>query len=187
MRLVALAFVTIVACSGKTQTPAEVCAAAAKRGVDAMIDQARGRIADAKLPDDIKAQVQERQQRLESAGGKMRAVFTNRCVDDKWSSGVTGCYMKVISLEDMRACRKQLTAEQQARLQNDELELLAGPPAGSGAPVTGTGDSRLDMNTRAIEDARKGMAAAKTDEERAAAQAQLDTLEREKKQLEEEQ
>ncbi len=179
----------LAACSSKSKDPATACAEAAKHGVDAMINQARGRLASTPLPDDVKARMMERQARLENAGSKMRAVFTNRCVDDKWAPAALTCYMKVGSLEDMRACRKQLTAEQQAKLQKDELELLAGtsgPPGldQSSDPFRAPKDPRIDFVDRAINDARKLVADAKTPEDEKAARDQLAALEAEKKQLE---
>lgn len=188
MKLVLIAL-TLAACGSKSKDPTTACADAAKHGVDAMINQARGRLAGTPLPEDVKARIMERQARLEKAGSKMRAVFTNRCVDDKWSTTVLGCYMKVTSLEDMRACRKLLTAEQQARLQKDELELLAGgasPPGlnQSSDPFRAPKDPRIDFVDRAINDARKLVADAKTPEDEKAARDQLAALEGEKKQLE---
>lgn len=190
LRLITLTTL-LVACGSKSKDPATACADAAKRGIDAMINQARGRLAASQLPEDIRAQMLERQKRLESAGSKMRAVFTNRCVDDKWTTAVLGCYMKVSSLEDMRACRKQLTAEQQAKLQKDELELLAGtsgPPgfdqSQPGGVLRAPKDPRIDFVDRAINDARKLVADAKTPDEDKAAREQLAALEGEKTQLE---
>lgn len=188
---VALIALTLAACSSKAKDPATACADAAKHGVDAMINQARGRLAETPLPEDVKARIMERQARLESAGSKMRAVFTNRCVDDKWSTTVLTCYTKVASLEDMRACRKQLTAEQQAKLQKDELELLAGAAGPPGFDQTQSGafrvpkDPRIDFVDRAINDARKLVADAKTPADEKVARDQLAALEAEKKQLEE--
>jgi len=136
MKLVVIALVGAslgaVGCGRKQKDPAQACADAANQGVDAMIEQARARLAAAQLPEDVRARVMERQKRLEGAGGKMRAVFTNRCVDDKWSRAVIGCYLKVTSLDEMRACRMQLTPEQEAKLQTAELELLTVGSGGSG-------------------------------------------------------
>jgi DNA repair exonuclease SbcCD ATPase subunit len=190
--LITLTGVTLAgACGSKSQDPATTCAEAAKRGVDAMIKQARGRLAGAQLPEDVRVRVQERQNRLEAAGSKMRAVFTNRCIDDRWAPAVLSCYMKVASLEDMRACRKQLTAEQQARLQKDELELLAGNTGPQGFDQSQPGgafrvpkDPRIEFVDRAINDARKLVADARTPEDEKAAREQLAALEGEKKQLE---
>ncbi len=185
-----LALVLLLAACGSKKTPTEACAEAAKHGVDTMIAQARGRIGSAPLPDDVKVRVMERQQKLEHAGGKMRAVFTNRGVDDKWSAAVLGCYNKVTSLDEMRTCRKQLTPEQQAKLQRDELDLLAGntgPQNFGGAqsdPLSGiAADPRIAMIESAIEDAKKAIAEAKTDADRTTAESQLAALEAEKKTL----
>jgi hypothetical protein len=186
-----LALVALLAACGSKKTPTEACAEAAKHGVEAMINQARARISTAELPEDVKARVMDRQQKLEQAGTKMRAVFTNRCVDDKWSGAVLACYNKSVSLEDMRACRKQMSPEQQAKLQRDELDLLAGntgPQNFGGAqadPLSGVAaDPRITMITSAIADAKKALAEATTDADKATAQAQIDALEVEKKTLE---
>jgi hypothetical protein len=184
------ALVLVLAACGSKKTPTEACAEAAKHGVDTMIAQARGRIAGAELPDDVKARVMERQQKLENAGTKMRAVFTNRCVDDKWSTAALGCFNKAASLDEMRACRKQLSPEQQAKLQRDELDLLAGntgPQNFGGAqsdPLSGVAaDPRIAMIDSAIADAKKAVADAKTDADRVTAESQLAALEAEKKTL----
>lgn len=182
-------FVALLAACGSKKTPTEACAEAAKHGVDTMIVQARGRIAGAELPDDVKARVMERQKKLENAGSKMRAVFTNRCVDDKWSSAALGCLNKAASLDELRECRKQLTPEQQAKLQRDELDLLAGNPGpqNGGAqsdPLSGVAvDPRIAMIDSAIADAKKALADAKTDAEKTTAQSQLAALEAEKQTL----
>jgi len=178
MRLVIL--LALVAC-GKEQTPAQQCASAAKHGVDAMIDQARGRVANAQLPDDVKQRILARQQRLETASARMRTVFTDRCVADKWSKKVLDCYAKISTLEDMRACRTQLTAEQQAALQRDELALLS--EGTDIAAPTGSGDHRAELLDRAIADARKAITDATNDADRATAQEQLDNLLQEKAKL----
>lgn len=123
-----IAAALLAACSN-SKSPAEACAEAARRGVDAMVEEARGRVATAPLPDDIKAQMVQRQKRLDQAGAKMRAVFTHRCVEDRWSKAALGCYVKVTSVDELRACRTQLTAEQAATLQRDETDLLADGPA----------------------------------------------------------
>ncbi len=188
MKLVVLALVgALSGCGSKHADPAQACADAAKQGVDAMINQARGRLAGAQLPDDVRARMMERQKRLEGAGGKMRAVFTNRCVEDKWSNAVLACYRKVTSLEEMRACRRQLTPEQQAKLQKDELEMLAGvssPDQAQSGVLAPMVDPRITMINNAINDAMKQVADAKTDAERESAKTQLETLQAEKMKIE---
>ena len=180
------------ACGGSKQAePAQACATAAQHGVDAMINQAKGRLASAKVPDDVRARMMARQQKLEGVGAKMRALITNRCVEDKWPTAVVDCWTKAGKLEEIRACRAQLAPEQQARLQKDELDLFAAPAGPPGFDQTDPGaafhapvDPRLETLKRAINDAMKQVAEAKTDAERQAAQAQLDGLQADRKTLE---
>lgn len=131
MRLVAALFVLTAACSGKQADPSASCAAAARHAVDGMVKQARDRLAAPQLAGDARARAEARTQQLVDLAPRLVATITNRCIDDTWPAGVIACYRAASSLEAIRACRKQLSPERDARLQKDELDLMAGP---SGPP-----------------------------------------------------
>ena len=76
--LIALTGVTLAACGSKSKDPATACSEAAKRGVDAMINQARGRLAASQLPEDVRARMLERQNRLEGAADQTVASVVSR-------------------------------------------------------------------------------------------------------------
>lgn len=142
VRLVA-ALALLAACGGEKRTdPKAACTEAARVAVDAMLKQARSRLDEAGLPDAARAQVVDRTQRFEAMAPRQRAVLANRCIDDTWAAAVVRCYAAATSLDDTRACRSQLTAEQAAALQRDELELLVERPGPAGLSPPGAGAVR---------------------------------------------
>lgn len=188
VRLVAALLAAIAACSGKQADPTASCAAAARHAVDSMVTQARDRLASAQLADDARARVEARTQQLVDVAPRLAAVITNRCVDDKWPASVIACYRDASSLDAIRTCRKQLSPEQQARLQKDELDLMAGP---SGPPgfVPGSDPTRpspleparpahlrLEALKHEINEAMKKVASAPNAAAREQLRARLDAL-----------
>ncbi len=167
------------------------CAEAVQQGIDAMVKRAHDRIANAQLPADVRANLEERTKQLDALAPRLRAVIANRCVDDKWPGEVIACYAKVTSMDEARACRAKLSPEQQATVQRDEVELMTsegGPPGfGSAAAVMSPEATRLQQELRTLNaslvDATKRYTDAKTDAERAAAKATLDQIEQEMREL----
>jgi hypothetical protein len=183
----------LAGCGKQRGTDAETCATAAAKGVDALIVLARERAATAGLPDEIRRATEDRTERFERTAPRLKAVITTRCVDDKWSAEVVRCHAAIGTPDDQRACRAQLTADQQARLQRDELDLMAdtlGPPSfGGSVPrgpfrLDGTPEEselrRLEADLLAALERRNQVLArqqaAASDEERAAAKAEFDTM-----------
>src|SRR5512143_2917818 len=174
------------------------CADAAKKGVAAMLQRQRARLATAPLPDDIRATMEERTKQLELIAPRLEAVFVNHCVDDRWPTAVIDCYAKAAGIDDQRTCRQLLPPDAQQKLQADEMNLVAGvldPPifmgsAGPGAigpkPTQAEHDAAVaEANKLAddlkalgakINDATDRVASAQNDADRAAAKAALDEL-----------
>jgi hypothetical protein len=135
----------------------------------------------------------DRADKLEAMAPRLAAIVRNRCVDDSWPRVAVTCYQGATSVDDLRSCRAQLTAEQQATLQREELDLMAAPASlpGLGDPGAAMGsppaplDPRLEALRHTINDAMKAVAAAADEASRAAAQQRLDALQGEKKAVEE--
>jgi hypothetical protein len=146
VRLVAcVALAAALAGCGKRGNQATAqCAEAAQKGVDAMVALTKERLAKAQLPPEVRAKMEERTKKLEELAPRLRAVITNRCVDDKWPAEVIECTGKVTTMDDVRTCRAKLTPEQQAKVQKEEMDLYAGamgPPGfGSASPPAATPD-----------------------------------------------
>jgi hypothetical protein len=184
---IALALGVALGCGNKTASPTTKCDDAARLTVSAMVKRANDRLATAPMPPNVRATIEERTKKLEELAPRLRAVVTNRCVDDKWSAAVIACYAKVTSVDEERACRDKLSVEQQAKLQKDELDLFAdalGPPGfaaqGSASAATSPEVRRLEaevrqLNTR-LGEASKKVADAPSDADRQAAQAELQRL-----------
>lgn len=175
MRLVvALLLASVLACGNKSTSATTKCADAAQKGVDAMVARARERAQSAQLPADVRAKIDERTKKLEELAPRLRAVITNRCVDDKWPADVIDCYAKVTSIDESRACRAKLSAEQQAKVQKDELDLFSGaqgPPGFGSASVPSSPDiAKLETELRELNgklaEAVKQLEAATTDVDR---------------------
>jgi len=155
------------------------CADAVGVGIGTMVQRAQLRIATSQLPDDVRAKMSERSQQLDALAPRLRAVLTNRCVEDRWKHDVIDCYAKITTMEDMRHCRGQLPPEHQAKLQREELDLMAGntgPPGfgSSAVPAGATPEiAKLEAELRATNDrlnaAVKALADAQSDEQRRAA------------------
>ena len=178
------------------------CADAAKKGVAAMLQRQRARLASAPLPDDIRATMEERTKQLELLAPRLEAVFANHCVDDRWPAAVIDCYAKAAGIDAQRTCRQLLPPDAQQKVQADEMNLVAGaldPPSFAGSATDpGTLDPNAPKPTQAdhdaavaeanklaedlkalgakINDATDRVAGAQNDAERAAAKTALDDL-----------
>ncbi|HEY5949653.1 MAG TPA: hypothetical protein VIV40_29365 [Kofleriaceae bacterium] len=181
MRLVIAVAVLAIGCGNKAENATTKCAQAAQQGVDALVKRAHDRLATAQLPPDVRTKMEERTKKLDELVPRLRALLTNRCVDDKWPVAVIDCYAKITSMDELRACRSKLSPEQQAKVQKEELDLMAGamgPPGfGSAAPPTSPEISKLEAELRQLNtqlgDATKRVADAANEADRNAAKAAL--------------
>lgn len=174
----------LAACGKPPVDHTKACAEAGKNGVDVMVKAARGRLDDPRIPVDARAQITESIERLETLAPRQKAVLTNRCIDDTWPTTVVACYTRAVSLDEVRACRSQLSSEQQASLQRDELALAAGPlaPAGLAGPLAPQ-DPRLVQLLHDRNELMKRLASG-SDAEGAELRAKIDELSAEIKRLE---
>jgi hypothetical protein len=150
-----------------------------------MVKAARARLDDPRIPADARAQITERTGMLETLAPRQKAVVTNRCVDDAWSAAVVTCFTRAVSLDEVRACRAQLTAEQGDKLQHDELALAAGPLAPSGlapAPMAPRDPQLVELLTERNELMKR--LASGSDADSAELHAKIDALSAQIKQLE---
>jgi hypothetical protein len=197
MKRAAIAVLLVAGACGKTQeTPSSAasCATAAKSAVETMVKRAKDRIASSPMPEDIRAKMEERTNKLDELRPRFVALITNRCTDDKWPADVVNCYGKAAGVEDMRACRGKLAQELQNKLMREEMDLMAGamgppgfgPSAGAGmepggpkrlSPERTQVERHLSVVERQIAEATAKVDAAKTDAERAAARTELTKLE----------
>lgn len=137
VRLVVGLALLLAACGKPPVDHKKACAEAGTNGVEVMVNAARSRLDDPRIPVDARAQITQSVERLDALAPRQKAVLTNRCVDDKWPTTVVACYTRAVSLDEVRACRGQLSPEQASALQKDELALAAGPlaPAGLAGPM----------------------------------------------------
>lgn len=148
MRLVvavALSLSFVAACRKPAADPAKACRDAGAHGVDVMVQAARTRLDDPRIPADARSQITESIETLERLAPRQKAVLTNRCIDDKWAANVVACFTRAVSLDDVRACRTQLSSAQASALQRDELALASEPlvPAGLASTPLAPRDPRL--------------------------------------------
>ena len=81
--------------------------------------------------------------------GKLRAIYTKHCTDDKWSADAIKCYANdVKDMSSMKACREKLTPDQQEKLMGEVRATMmgaagsipgGGPMHGGPTPPAGTG------------------------------------------------
>lgn len=184
----AIAF-ALCACGKRAEDPKAACASAANRGVTAMVSRATERLATADVPDDARAVMTERTTKLRELAPKLKAVFTNRCVEDKWPRDVIDCYASASAVDEMRACRGKLPPGASTALMKDEMDLMAGTmgpasmagmPKGPVDPAQVVAANKLAEEMRAVgaqlNETLKQIEAAQTDAERTAAKARLETL-----------
>ncbi len=157
------------------------CDEAARRAVDGLVKRTHDRLAGAKLPDDVRASMEERAAKLDAMAPRLRAVIANRCADDRWPPAVIECHAKVTTMDEVRACRAHLSKDQQANVQRDELDLLAGaqglPGFGAAPQVRSPEVARLEQEVRRLNselaDAQRDLEGARDDAERASARAEV--------------
>src|SRR5262249_4174571 len=106
--LLAIAILVVAGCSKHADNQ---CAGAVGKGLDKMLS--------------LRWQGSAPPPAIVEAMGKLKGVITNRCVEDKWSSEVIDCYAKSAGMADLRACRQKLPPDQQAKLQAEELQVMA--------------------------------------------------------------
>jgi len=87
----------------------------------------------------------------ESAGFKeaLQAVYTRRCIEDKWPVAVLRCHAGATSMSAMKLCRGRLPREQSAKLQAEIMRVMnvgldKTPPSGP-APVGGPPTTPLKL------------------------------------------
>jgi hypothetical protein len=123
----------LLGCGGKKG--AGNCADAIGKGVDTMMAAGAKRMENA--PPDQKAKMDE-------AAVKLKGVITNRCTEDKWSAEVVDCYASAQKREDLRNCRAKLPPDSAAKLQKEEMDVMAGAGFGGMRPhgmgMGGSGD-----------------------------------------------
>lgn len=184
MRLVVALALLLAGCGKAPVDHTKACAEAGRNSVDVMVTAARGRLDDLRIAVDARAQISESIERLETLAPRQKAVLTNRCIDDKWPTKVVACYTRGGSLDEIRACRTQLTSQQQASLQRDELALAAGPlaPAGLAGPMAPQ-DPRVVQLLHDRNELMKRLASG-SDADSAALRAKIEELSAEIKRLE---
>jgi hypothetical protein len=116
-KLAIVMLLALAACGSKKQdssSPAP-CAEAAKAATDALLS---GPMANAQVPADQKAAMQDK-------GTKLAAVLQKHCTDDKWPADVTACYKQAASMNDMKTCRAKLPADQAQQLLQEEIGVMS--------------------------------------------------------------
>jgi hypothetical protein len=178
----------LAACGSKQADATQQCAPAAAKGVDAVLARAKERVASSDRPADVRAKMEARTQELEQRVPRLRAIITNRCVEDRWKPDVIACYSKMSSMEEMRSCRAMLPPEHRAKLQKEELDLIAQDqrlpgfgsatvPAGATPEIAKLEAELRELNTK-LGDAAKELETAKTDATRDAIKARVAVLQR---------
>jgi hypothetical protein len=111
--LAAACALSLIACKGGGATAAAPdCAVAIGKGVDAML------AANKDAPPEMVA-----------IGAKLKGVLTKHCVEDKWPDAVVACMGNAASQPDMQKCRGTLSADQQAKVKADILQVMTGGAA----------------------------------------------------------
>jgi len=132
-------------CGKKAGGSTGSCADAVGKGVDQMIATRKEKVAAA--PAEMKARAEERAKKMDEVAGKLKETITNRCVEDKWSADVIDCYSHAKAMDDLKVCRSKLPADQAAKLQGEEMQVMMsamggmrggmGGPPGMGGPGMG--------------------------------------------------
>lgn len=128
MRL-AVVLVAVAACGKSGPDRNQQCRTAARDAVGALTKNAHAHATDTKLLPDERASIEARNTALDAVAPRFEAILANHCIDDKWPAPVVDCYRAAQSFDALRACRDQLPAEAQTKLQTDELNLVAGDGA----------------------------------------------------------
>lgn len=122
----------------KGGSAASRCSSAVSKGVDKMIALRKQRLEEqgSNLPPELKAGMDARSKQMDEVSGALKQAMTNRCTADKWSADVLKCYDGASSMEEIRKCRGMLPADQQQKLQADEMQVMmkamGGKPGGMG-------------------------------------------------------
>jgi len=163
-KLMLVSILALAACGKKGADPArckEVAAGAVDRMTGALVSNAA-------LPDDAKATMKEK-------GEKLKEVIAKHCTDDNWSSEVLECYGKASTMPEIRTCRLKLSKEQGDSLQKDELAvMMSGGPAIKPEEV----QKRIDDLGTQLEAAQQALSNATDDAARTAAKDKVVQLQR---------
>jgi len=122
----------------KGGSAASECSSAVSKGVDKMIAARKQKLDEqgSNLPPELKARMDERSKKMDEVSGALKQAMTNRCTEDKWSADVLKCYDTAASMEEIRKCRQMLPADQQQKLQAEEMQVMmksmGGQPGGMG-------------------------------------------------------
>jgi hypothetical protein len=107
---------------------ASACSDAIAKGVDTMMAAGAKRMeASGGMPAEMKA-------KMDDAAVKLKQVITNRCTEDKWSAEIVDCYAKATTREDIKSCRAKLPADQSAKLQAEEMQVMSAMMGGMRGP-----------------------------------------------------
>jgi hypothetical protein len=97
-----------------------------------------------RVPEDQKAAMQAA---MKETGDKLTAIYTQHCVDDKWSAEVLDCYSKATAQPEIRACRNKLPPDQGEKIGEEVKQVMMANgmrgmrgghgPRGPGAPEGG--------------------------------------------------
>jgi len=128
---------SLVAGCKKGSSAASECSSAVSKGVDKMIAARKQKLDEqgSNLPPELKARMDERSKKMDEVSGALKQAMTNRCTEDKWSADVLKCYDTAASMEEIRKCRQMLPADQQQKLQAEEMQVMMkamGGPGGMG-------------------------------------------------------
>ncbi len=110
----------------KGGSAASQCSDAVGKGVDKMIAMRKQKLDEqgSNLPPELKARMDERSKKMGEVATALKQAITNRCTEDKWPEEVIKCYDTAASMEELRACRQKLPADQQTKLQSEEMQVM---------------------------------------------------------------
>ena len=127
-----LVALTLFAGCKKGGSAASQCSDAISKGVDKMIALRKEKMEQAGVPPEMKAKMDERAKKMDEVSGALKQAITNRCTEDKWPADVIKCYGDATSMEELRTCREKLPADQQAKLRNEEMQVMMKSMGGAG-------------------------------------------------------
>jgi hypothetical protein len=127
-----LVALTLFAGCKKGGSAASQCSDAISKGVDKMIALRKEKMEKAGVPPELKAKIEERAKKMDEVSGALKQAITNRCTEDKWPADVIKCYGDASSMEELRTCREKLPADQQAKLRNEEMQVMMKSMGGAG-------------------------------------------------------
>lgn len=118
----------------KGGSAASNCSDAIGKGVDKMIALRKEKMDQSQMPPEMKAKMEERAKKMDEVSGQLKQAITNRCTEDKWPEEVIKCYGNAASMEELRGCREKLPADQQAKLKNEEMQVMMKSMGAGGMP-----------------------------------------------------